>query len=94
MFFEGAFLRASTGMGVVPQPALLLAPGYAWALVLTVLALCCGLLWLLSRPRDGATRRTSLVKASGGRRQGKGRTTSPGIGRPRFRTAVVGISHH
>jgi hypothetical protein len=34
----------------IPAPALLVGPVHAWVLVSTLLALCCGILWAITRP--------------------------------------------
>lgn len=34
----------------IPATGLLLGPVHAWVLLLTLLALCCGVLWVLTRP--------------------------------------------
>jgi hypothetical protein len=66
----------------IPAPAILVEPVHAWVLVLTLLTLCCGILWAVTRPvraqhatparrrlrSGGADRRRGTLLNAGGRR--------------------------
>jgi hypothetical protein len=63
----------------IPAPALIVGPARAWVLVLTLLTLCCGILWAVTRParpekaasvrRQAANRRRDMLLAPGGRQE-------------------------
>jgi hypothetical protein len=63
----------------IPAPALIVGPARAWALVLTLLTLCCGILWAVTRPpraeeassarRRAADRRRGTLLTPGGRQE-------------------------
>lgn len=75
MFVTGTFLQGSVGLGELPASGLLIDCGHAAALIAVALAVCCGCLWLLSRPGDpdapaaartGCTRLRSWADATSG----------------------------
>ena len=74
----------------VPSPGLIVGPAHAWVLVLTLLALCCGILWAVTRPvRAGAAttaRRRSGRRAANRRR---GSLLAPGRRQQRRPMSVV-----
>jgi hypothetical protein len=67
----------------IPAPGLIVGPVHAWVLVLTLLTLCCAILWAVTRParseqataarrrarRRAANRRPSIPLTPGGRRE-------------------------
>ena len=67
----------------IPAPALLVGPVHAWMLVLTLLTLCCGILWAITRPV-----RAQQATAAHRRSRGRGTLLNPG-GRPERRPMSV-----
>ena len=74
----------------VPAPALLVGPVHAWVLVLSLLALCCGILWAVTRP-VGAEPATAARRRPRDRTANRGRGTllNPGRWRERRPMSVV-----
>jgi membrane protein implicated in regulation of membrane protease activity len=66
------FMGDMIASAAIPAPALLVGPVHAWVLVLTLLALCCGILWAITRPvraqQATPARRRSRGRAADGRR--------------------------
>ena len=57
----------------IPAPALLVGPVHAWMLVLTLLTLCCGILWAVTRPvgaEEATTARPRSRRRTANRRRG------------------------
>ncbi len=64
MLIQGTYPSGVVAAGVIPVPQLLIGPAQAWALILILLALCCGLLWLLTKPAPSAARRTRAATSA------------------------------
>ena len=58
MLIQGTYPSGGVAAGVIPVPQLLIGSAQAWTLILLLLALCCGLLWLLTTPARSAAQRT------------------------------------
>ena len=54
MIDTAAYLSGPFASAAIPSE-LILEPGQAWVLLLTLLVLCCAVLWWLTRPLRGAT---------------------------------------
>ena len=91
MFMEGAYLPGAVATGTVPAAQLLIAPGYAWALILVTLALCCGGLWFLTAHSPGAERTASRSKSSRTKTGGRSVSASRATGKKRFVVTSDGI---
>src|SRR5215470_12287992 len=50
MFPEGNFLVSAFGSGPIPATTLVIDLGHAWVAILTLLASCGPVLWLLTKP--------------------------------------------
>ena len=54
MFLQAIF-PSGVADGTMITPQLLVGFGNAWVLLVVLLAVCCGILWLLSKPSRAAT---------------------------------------
>lgn len=75
MFTEGANGLALTATGAIPAPQLLIGHGPAWVLILCLLALCCALLWLVTKS-SGAGEEHALPGVQSRRNKTRGRGPS------------------
>lgn len=91
MFTEGALLRGTAG-SMLPTSGVLMDWQYAWLLILALLTLCCGMLWVLSRPGKGAARAASSVMSSGPKRKRQGRPSSRRAARKPFRVTAAKVA--
>ena len=80
MIVPATYVGSGIASATVPSTQLLIGPVQAWVLVLTLLAVCCGILWAVTRPvgteevtawprrsrRMAANERLGTVVASGG----------------------------
>jgi len=74
MLVQVTFPYGAVATGVIPGPQSLIGPLEAWAVILTLLVLCCGLLWLLTKPAgDAAQRAPRAVPFGALRMQPRGR---------------------
>ena len=63
MFNQAIFPNSLAG-GTMVTPQLLIGFGHAWVFLVILLAVCCGILWLLSKPSRAATRTGASVQSS------------------------------
>jgi hypothetical protein len=73
----------------IPAPALLVGPVHAWVLVLTLLALCCGILWAVTRPVRAQTAIAAQGRPPRGSTDRRGTLLTPGGRRGRRPMSVV-----
>jgi hypothetical protein len=50
MIVPAIYVGSGMASATVPSTQLLIGPVQAWVLVLTLLAVCCGILWAVTRP--------------------------------------------
>jgi len=84
-----AFLAGNAISAAGPATELIVGPVEAWVLLLTLLALCCGMLWVVTRPA-GATEATAGGSPSHGTvNRRRGTLLAPGSQRVRRPVSIV-----
>lgn len=85
MFIQATF-PSSVADGTMVTPQLLIDLGYAWVLLVTLLAACCAILWFLSKPSGVSPPLRPLVRSSDTKTKRSGRFKPRPRGRGDFGT--------
>jgi len=90
MHVPAIYMGNMIASATIPSPGLIVGPVHAWVLVLTLLALCCGILWAVTRPvrADAATTARGRSRGRAANRR-RGTLLTPGGRQERRPMSVV-----